>query len=113
MVPGGSCSGYLAHTGAGQLTGQYVCGSPILRGGCSDFVCIGEAEPYVVVPVVRAIVVAIGATQVGWFVVPGAAPLNPVRALMPAALGVNLVASPGRALVVTNNYSCFVGKHLH
>ena len=47
--------------------------------------CIGEAETDVVVPVVGAVVVAIGATQVGWFVVPAATPENTVGASMPMA----------------------------
>jgi hypothetical protein len=48
--------------------------------------CIGEAEPYVVVPVVRVPVVTVGATQVGWVIVPRATPVHPVGASMPVDL---------------------------
>lgn len=47
-------------------------------------VCTQRAEANVVVAVVRVVVVvAIGGAEVDWVVVPAAAPINPVGALVP------------------------------
>ena len=43
-------------------------------------VCTRQAQAQVVVPVARIVVVAIGGADVGWVVVPAAAPIDPVGA---------------------------------
>lgn len=69
--------------------------------------CIGETKAKVVVPVARAIVVAISATQVGGFVVPRTPALNPVGALMPVILSKFYAADRNMAPAAPNSCSCF------
>jgi len=48
-----------------------------------QIIVLGEAEPVVVVPVVRVVHVAVGNAAVVWIVVPGAAPENAIFELIP------------------------------